>query len=267
MAVDAFERERLNSERQRLIAKAIGETRLAAEESFPVSPKISEQDLMHDTSQTYAYFRCGAGALNAINSMIAISDHPDTQNILDFGCGHGRVMRWLRAAFPNAKISGTDVSSDGLAFCAEEFGANTIPSGVDFEQLPQFPRQDLIWAGSVFTHLSERDADFLLSNFMDWLAPWGIAVLSTHGRTAIRHLIDNRSEYIDGDKLYLLRDYFEAEYSFKPYDGTPGYGVSFAKPDWYIRRVFSRNDIVLLSYSERAWEFHHDIVAIQKIPS
>jgi trans-aconitate methyltransferase len=49
------------------------------------------------------YFSVGASALNTLLATISVAQTiPKT--ILDFGCGGGRVTRWLRAAFPTADL-------------------------------------------------------------------------------------------------------------------------------------------------------------------
>lgn len=68
---------------------------------------------------------------------MSLSERASTDRILDFGCGHGRVMRWLRAAYPNARITGTDVDKGGVDFCAATFGSHTVVSGYDFDNLPR----------------------------------------------------------------------------------------------------------------------------------
>jgi hypothetical protein len=62
----------------------------------------------------------------------------------------------------------------------------------------------------------------------------------------------------------LVRGYYATGYGYSSYQGTPNYGVSLTKPHWWVDRILDRNDIRLVAFSERAWDYHHDIVAIQK---
>ena len=73
--------------------------------------------------------------------------------ILDFPCGHGRVLRYLRAEFPQAEITACDLLRDGVDFCAANFGAIPVYSDPDPSRIG-LPRDafDLIWVGSLFTH-------------------------------------------------------------------------------------------------------------------
>jgi SAM-dependent methyltransferase len=94
-------------------------------------------------------------------------------------------MRWLRVAYPEAAIVGTDVYSPGVEFCAGTFGSTPIVSGADFDNVPTCPTSDLIWVGSVFTHLTESGSRKLLNNVSDWLSPEGLVVFSVHGRETL----------------------------------------------------------------------------------
>ena len=82
--------------------------------------------------------------------------------ILDLPCGHGRVMRWLRATFPKASLTACDIDGDGVSFCAETFGARPALSSTDPEDLV-LGTFDLIWCGSLLTHLRPGDWDRWLS--------------------------------------------------------------------------------------------------------
>jgi SAM-dependent methyltransferase len=249
-----------------LIHKVMKEFGLKYPESS-VSGEISPDDIMHDTRHSHPYFRCGASALRVIKAGMSLADNPSAENILDFGCGHGRVMRWLRAEFPDAKITGTDVTEGGTLYCSEKFGSSAVTSGTDFLNLPSFHGQNLIWSGSVFTHLTERDASLLFDRFIDWLEDYGVAIFSTHGRLAAEHFTSGVMDYLPHQsRLKPMRDYFTRGYGFGGYEGSADYGVSFVQPGWYLERVLARRDLSLVCYSERAWDNHHDIVAVQKLP-
>ena len=41
------------------------------------------------------------------------------KNVLDFGCGVGRVLRWLRALMPDAHFSGAEIDETAIAWIRE----------------------------------------------------------------------------------------------------------------------------------------------------
>jgi hypothetical protein len=68
----------------------------------------------------------------------------------------------LKAAFPGAELTACDIDRDAVEFCAETFGAVPVCAETRPEQI-RFDREfDLIWSGSLFTHLeAERFGGFL----------------------------------------------------------------------------------------------------------
>jgi trans-aconitate methyltransferase len=148
-----------------------------------VSLRLHSDDAMYQDNTSH-YLSVGASALNLIRGVQFIAGIPDLRRILDFGSGAGRVTRWLHAAYPGAALEVADVRAGDLEFCAETFGAKTWNSGIDIDAMQAPGTYDLIWAGSVITHLSETKAGTLLGKLAEWLAVGGIALVSFHGRSA-----------------------------------------------------------------------------------
>ena len=155
----------------------------AAEAYARVSALISPQDGMFQGNAGH-YFSCGASALNAISAAVGLSGMARVGSILDFGSGAGRVTRWLRASYPSADLTVTDIREDDLAFCSAEFAATAWASTIAVEELSAPRHYDVIWVGSVVTHLSEDAATRLIRKLLSFLTPRGLLVLSTHGRFA-----------------------------------------------------------------------------------
>lgn len=64
--------------------------------------------------------------------------------ILDLPSGAGRVLRALRAGFPDASIVACDLMRDGVDFCAREFGAIPVYAAADVGSGTGPDRFDLI---------------------------------------------------------------------------------------------------------------------------
>lgn len=65
--------------------------------------EISPNDQMHShTKETYLFQT--RSAFECIINALKMHEECSVKSILDFGCGHGRVLRSLRAAFPKAEI-------------------------------------------------------------------------------------------------------------------------------------------------------------------
>jgi SAM-dependent methyltransferase len=101
-------------------------------------------------------------------------------DILDFGCGCGRVIRWLEDVPGN--LRGSDFDGHAIAWCRENlrfaaFGTNGLEPPLDLAD----ESLDLVYAFSVLTHLPLPVQHAWMAELRRVLRPWGIVVLSTHG--------------------------------------------------------------------------------------
>ena len=91
-------------------------------------------------------------------------DPENPGNILDFGCGAGRMIRWLKPYSENKEIWGVDISSEHIIWANNNlnppfnFAVNTV--------VPHLPFRDnyfdFIYAGSVFTHIDDLSDSWFL---------------------------------------------------------------------------------------------------------
>jgi SAM-dependent methyltransferase len=107
--------------------------------------------------------------------------------ILDFGCGAGRMIRHLPPVAEQAALWGVDIEADLIRWCRHHLAprirfavTTTIP------HLP-FPdgHFDLIYCGSVFTHIEDLEDAWLLE-LARVLAPGGRLYLTIHDEHTIR---------------------------------------------------------------------------------
>jgi SAM-dependent methyltransferase len=101
----------------------------------------------------------------------------DGARVLDFGCGWGRLTRFLARDVPPDRLHGCDPVESILDVCRQ----NGVPATLarsDFlpERLPFDEPFDLAYAFSVFTHLSETAHERCLAALHDGLEPGGILV-------------------------------------------------------------------------------------------
>jgi SAM-dependent methyltransferase len=88
----------------------------------------------------------------------------DGKRILDFGCGAGRTLRHFLDEAERAEFYGCDIDGASIAWLADHFSPplNVFESG----ELPSLPQPDgffdLVYALSVFTHLTDQWAGWLL---------------------------------------------------------------------------------------------------------
>jgi SAM-dependent methyltransferase len=212
------------------------------------------------------YFYGGRSAMRTIADAMIIADVPFPSRIMDFPCGHGRVLRFLAKAFPNATLYAGDINAAGVAFCAERFRAIAVASQTDLTVVDLPQELDLIWCGSLATHLPEGSCLVLITRLIDALAPGGIAGITVCSRSMeyaqrriFKTIPDSNYERIEA-QLHATG------FGYGDYPGSKGYGMTFVDLRWIQKILNLRTDAYLLSYSEKAWHGAQDVAWIVKRP-
>jgi ubiquinone/menaquinone biosynthesis C-methylase UbiE len=232
-----------------------------------VSSKIACHDHMNAGKNFSHYFSVGASALSIIRVGLEISGHAPPASILDFACGAGRVTRWLGAAYPQAQIVASDMRDADLVFQAEVLGTQTRKSEADFSRITMPRMFDLIWVGSLLSHLSARDAELAMRAFMDWLNPGGLLCVSFHGRRVHLGKTMRGAKYISEQKFSKVeQQYLDIGYGYEDYDNQQGLGFSLTKPNWFFDFVSAAPNWRIVGIFEAVWDGHHDVCVIANSP-
>ena len=168
------------------------------------------------------------------------------RDVLDWGCGCGRVSRWL--SYVN--LHGCDIDAEAVTWCQENLPGTYTVSGL----WPPLPYEDdsfdAVLACSVMTHLPRRAQRKWLPDIARVLRPGGVLVASVHGHAAASDF--NVTDLAD----YGIRDHWL---------DTALHGIA---PDGYYRTVlqdekytrFAWGDLFeIVAYEEAALE-RHDLV-------
>lgn len=106
------------------------------------------------------------------------------RKILDFGCGWGRIIRFFFKDVRHKNLLGIDVDPAMINLCNETLGRGRYKIAP-----PQPPVEfindnslDIIFAYSVFSHLSEETAENWIKEFSRILRPGGIFIATTQAR-------------------------------------------------------------------------------------
>jgi trans-aconitate methyltransferase len=197
-----------------------------------------------------AYAYAGVTALQCIREILHKLDRPDPERILDLPCGHGRELRFLEVAYPQASFTVCDIDEDGVEFCARVFDADPIVSHEDPEQVTFDQKHDLAWSGSLFTHLSADRWPGFLDLFARALEPGGLAMFSTNAYLPASIL---RNLGLSAAQSEQLLDDFKRDRFGYVETGNGSWGLSLARPRWAIEQV-ERSPLELVSYEQRAWK-------------
>jgi SAM-dependent methyltransferase len=125
----------------------------------------------------------------------------DSSKILDWGCGPARVVRHLPDLLPQAKVVASDYNEQTIEWC------KTNVQGVEFVKnsvIPPLPFNgqsfDIIYALSVFTHLSLENHYRWTEEIYRLLKPGGIFLFSTQGNIFMTKLSEmEKKKFLRGE--------------------------------------------------------------------
>lgn len=214
-----------------------------------------------------SYLRAGKSVANTIRVALELAGL-SPKSILDYGCGHGRVLRWFQSFWPNANLTAADVTTDQIEFCAETFGANPFLIDKPFAAVGLPSGFDLIWLGSVFTHMDNAGWRDLVDSLIKHVRPNGMLCFSFAGRCVYEMLEGGNRWGIDDeqepDVLKATSDYESSGFGFFRQRESQGqaWGRSIVKPEWVLSFCFERGGKVVL-FSKQAYARRQDIICVQ----
>jgi len=225
-----------------------------------VESRISPRDTMY-TGDGAHYFKVGLSAMRALEEAMRRSQLASVRRVLDLPCGHGRVLRFLVRRFPGAAFTACDLDRDGVDFCARTFGATPVYSATDLDALSFDTSFDLIWCGSLITHLDAEPTRALFRLFARHLAPGGLLLFSAHGDFVARRMPAGEFDYmLTGEQVETITGRYAATgFGYEDYRGQGGYGVALTSPAWIRARLAEAGGLKEVYFGERVWDEHHDV--------
>ena len=154
-----------------------GEPSVAAD-GFPIPPR----EIWRSAAKSYDDFTAfGVETFARMRSLLADAGWSvsDASRILDFGSGSGRFVRmWGREA---AEVWGCDLNADQIRWCQTFLSPPyRFVTTATFPSLPFDERTfDLVYAGSVFSHIPEH-VDTWLLEIRRILRPGGVFYVTIH---------------------------------------------------------------------------------------
>jgi SAM-dependent methyltransferase len=186
--------------------------------------------------------RCNSEAIERILKQASL-DINSFKNVLDFGCGCGRTLRWFSNRKPN--FYGTDVDSQAIEWCRSNLKFASFDTN---SQIPPLRYDDctfdFIYVLSVFTHINEDLQFKWIKELHRILTKGGIMLATFHGAGSFNGLLpEEKCELerkgfvyrITNDKKGLLPKWFQTSHHTKE----------------YVVETFSK-DFKLLIYVEKA---------------
>ena len=226
-----------------------------------VSCRVHPNDGMYAIGSPEEYLTAGVSALHCIDHILAQSAKQDVRTILDFACGYGRVARFLKSRFPGAEITVSDIDSAAVDFCSRTFGASPIISDRAFTELSIDNRFDLIWCGSLITHIDEQAATRLLRLFHDHLSPGGVCIFTTHGNEATKFMeIYGLNQSAQRE---VLSQFNESGYGYANYPWCDYMGVSVVSQERMTGIASSAGQWNQIAFIDHGWDNLQDVYAFR----
>jgi SAM-dependent methyltransferase len=188
----------------------------------------------------------------------------DVTACLDLPSGYGRVTRLLAERLGPERVTACDVDRQGVRFCVEELGVAGIVADPDPART-RFPRRyDLVFVGSLLTHLGEGATSAMLRSIVTTLAADGLLVFTTQGESCLDHL-DWYGESFARRAEWYRAEVAQVGHAFQPYPGRRDYGVAIHGRA-YVERLMTRlfaGRLRCVRFAERGWDRHQDVWTYQ----
>lgn len=197
-------------------------------------------------------------------------DVASVERALDFGGSSGRVVRVLQAAFPSVEWHSCDPNAEAIAWADEH-----LP-GIDFRVSPQDPPLpypdayfDIVYAVSVWSHLSAAGAQRWFDEMYRILRPGGMLVPTVQSWQTLDHLAARG--------LWHLRDVWEAisdlmrdGHHFRHIFGDGGdhgvksddWGFAALSPEWLLAHLTPAWQVLL--WRPGGLEGNQDVVVLRR---
>ncbi len=156
-------------------------------------------------------------------------------NILDWGCGPDRVIRHLPSYIQKpCKYYGTDYNKKYIKWCSKNlaninFSLNKLQPPLEY----QSNFFDIIYAISIFTHLSEKMHYAWFKDLIRVLNPGGILFLTLHGDAFIEKLTYSEKQMFQNGKLVVKGNTKEGHRTFGAF-----------QPESFVKKLVGKNTIL-----------------------
>ena len=205
---------------------------------------VHRNDLMVDPASEHSrttYVERGRQVVALLDEALSEAGRSLSEaDVLDFGCGHGRIVRHL--ATVARSVSACDLDHAGVRFCASAFGAVAVPGSTDLAAVP-LGEYDAIWLGSVITHHPPGTCADLVAALAGHLRPGGVLVVSSADHVTLQVDLDAAGRgWMQQGAARLRRELAAdgATYVAYPQVADGSYGLGYQTDAWLDAAVSGR---------------------------
>lgn len=206
------------------------------------------------------YMYVGRSGIDVIATSLVLAPLQKVTSILDFGCGHGRVARHFPLFTPDAKLYFSDIDPTCWEFCASQFKGQGFPSVDNFADLTIPAKVDVIFLGSVFTHLDWNKSVTLWRKLFDALNPGGAIIATFRGALLYRMMLNDPDGLNTGGYYNPMLDaYRETGFGYQDYKGFKDWGQNIFSPGKIAELSGGDPAARLVGLKEVGWSNVHDV--------
>jgi SAM-dependent methyltransferase len=183
-----------------------------------------------------------SGRLNAedVETVLRLvnRDLGDFRRVLDFGCGCGRLTRFLAEQVdPGAMLCASDIDEPAVTWLRQALPAVRAVVNGHAPPLPFEPGGfDLIIGWSVFTHLDEALQDAWLQELSRVAAPGATLLLTVHGAYNWRFFADDAPEGLRQDVIEIGHALAAEGFAHWRNDGWQEHFPDYYHTSWHLPR-------------------------------
>jgi len=235
---------------------AVASRGISSDDGLPLPPAHLRAQIGPSHADARVFLASGRHHAELLSELLADKGRPieELDALLDWGCGCGRVLRhWAR--LPKTRVCGVDIDTRMVEWCKRHLSFADVAVTRLSPPLP-YPGQtfDLMYAFSVFTHLSEELQHAWMRECFRVLKPDGFLLISTLGEY-----------YLSLDRLdERERSSFAAGNLVVLYERASGTSLCSAyHPPRYVRERLAA-DFEQLAFQPAADEGRHDLHLFRK---
>jgi ubiquinone/menaquinone biosynthesis C-methylase UbiE len=205
----------------------------------PRLPGLPPEDVQKITNNVAGAATLRAAAVVYENTASLIAKHnPQLRdpNILDFGCGWGRIARFLPQLTTVENIYGTDVDAGLIKACHDHLHAPNYAVMTSGAALP-YPDAmfDVVLSNSVFSHLSEASHRFHVGEIARVLKPGGLFLGSVLSARVMAQMYEVNTAWIagvTGPRAEAEAALARGEFVYGSTGRWTDYGIAFVPDGW-----------------------------------
>lgn len=203
-------------------------------------PDVLKVRVANNANKAYFSASSFTSFRNYFEQVQRFADPCSIVNMLDWGCGCGRLIVMFTGGTNIPGIYGCDIDKESIAWCQANLKGN-------FAVIPLLPPTqykdsffDLVISNSVFTHLTKDVQRKWLHEMKRIVVPGGLFVASVHGEFA---------------SFFNFGGEVKKSLANGINDETPDHNLDGVVPENYYRGTFQKR-----SYTERVFSEYFDIV-------